>query len=97
MIKCTKCDDRGMITEVKNGSYYGHSCPCGKHNRIMDEMFKDFTLWELLGYAKQRINDKSENKSLVAGLLGSIKSDMKATSSRENGKKGGRPKKNVDK
>ena len=32
-------------------------------------------------------------KNLAAVALGSIKSDKKAKSSRENGKKGGRPKK----
>lgn len=33
------------------------------------------------------------NKAFVASIMGSSKSDKKAKSSRENGKKGGRPKK----
>jgi hypothetical protein len=35
----------------------------------------------------------AEIGKLVASMLGSIKSEKKAISSRENGKKGGRPKK----
>lgn len=47
-----------MITEVKNGSHYGHSCDCGKYNRIMEEKFKDVKIEDLFGYARQRIAEK---------------------------------------
>jgi len=36
------------------------------------------------------------DRSLLARMMGSAKSERKAAASRKNGKKGGRPKKNVD-
>jgi len=47
-----------------------------------------------------RIEARSERRALrttAASLLGSITSDAKAAAARENGKKGGRPKRNREK
>ena len=41
------------------------------------------------------VRDTNYDKSVAASILGSIKTDKKARSSAENGKKGGRPKKVV--
>lgn len=43
--------------------------------------------------AENTVNRVLDNRELTAKALGSIKTEKKATTSRENGKKGGRPKK----
>ena len=58
--KCDKCDDRGMITEVKNGAHYGHSCECGYANYLMEHRFKEVSIEELLSYGAERIEDKKQ-------------------------------------
>lgn len=86
---CTKCDDSGMIYERTAQSISGHSCDCGKYHRVMEEKFKDIKIEDLLAYAQSRMKEKN----VMAQMLGSITSKKKTKSSRENGKKGGRPKK----
>ncbi len=54
----------------------------------MEDFFKDVAISDLLAYAQKRIGEKNQ----FAVALGSIKSEKKATASRLNGKKGGRPK-----
>lgn len=46
---------------------------------------------------KEYIKHNMKNKTLIEHLrrIGSIKTEKKAKASRENGKKGGRPKKNI--
>lgn len=65
-------------------------------------------LYHSLGYARHRtmhyeqrermkiFNEMSSNKNPAAVALGSIKSEKKALAAKENGKKGGRPKKPLD-
>lgn len=74
---------------IQDGKYSAHSCECGKLNRIMEERLKDVSIEHLLGYAQKRMGEKN----LAASLMGSVSSEKKTISSRENGKKGGRPKK----
>lgn len=83
---CTKCDERGHI---RINEYSSKSCDCGKYNRIMEDIFKDVAISDLIRYAQKRIGEKNQ----FAVALGSIKSEKKAQASRLNGKKGGRPKK----
>lgn len=45
--------------------------------------------------SEETIQRVLKNKSFVAGVLGSTKTEKKATTSRLNGKKGGRPKKTL--
>lgn len=86
--KCNKCDERGYIP---TGKYSSKSCECGwaieQQELKIREIFP--TIADLLDYAQKRIGEKN----IMAKTLGSIKSEKKAKSSRENGKKGGRPKK----
>ncbi len=62
--ECNKCDERGMITEVKNGAHYGHSCDCGKYNRLMEERFAGVNIMDLLAYGRRRVDDKKNGRSL---------------------------------
>ena len=55
MKNCTKCDDRGMIQDDK---YSAHSCLYGKHNRIMEEKFKNVSIEDLLNYGRARVIEK---------------------------------------
>lgn len=63
--ECKKCDDRGMITEKKNGGIYGHSCKCGKYNKIVKERFDEMmgnpmkSIENLLSYGRSRVIEKS--------------------------------------
>lgn len=84
--KCEKCDERGYIQDDK---YSRHSCECGYAIKIQEQIFKNIPIEELLAYAQSRVREKN----LLAVGLGSIRSEKKSISSRENGKKGGRPKK----
>ncbi len=63
--KCDKCDERGMIVEIKNGAHYGHSCECGYDNYLMKKRFEGVSIEDLLNYATQRIDDKKNGRSLV--------------------------------
>lgn len=56
---CTKCDDRGMIATSK---YSARSCECNYSNRLMEYIFKDVSLEQLLSYAKLRIKEKGINR-----------------------------------
>lgn len=87
--ECNKCDDRGMIQDDK---YSAHSCDCGKYGKIMREKFKDVSIEDLLNYANLRTEEKGR---LSGKMLGSIKTEKKSKSSAENGKKGGRPKRDI--
>lgn len=49
----------------------------------------------LMKELKRRLISEEASRSYAAKVLGSIKTDKKAKSSAENGKKGGRPKKTV--
>lgn len=60
MKECNKCDERGMIVEIKNGAHYGHSCDCGKYQKLMKERFKDVSIMDLLAYGRQRVIEKSK-------------------------------------
>lgn len=55
---CKKCDDQGMITEVKNGAHYGHSCDCGKYHRLMNARWDNVNIADLLSYGARRIQEK---------------------------------------
>lgn len=86
--KCNKCDERGY---VETGKYSRKSCKCGWAIEQQELKIKEIfpNIEDLLNYAQLRISDKN----IMAQALGSIRSKKKATSSRLNGKKGGRPKK----
>lgn len=88
--KCDKCDERGYIND---GGGASHSCECGWAIEQQKKAFEGVSFEDLMSYAYRRIDDKKNNRSLVAGLMGSIKSPKKSVTSAENGKKGGRPKK----
>lgn len=94
MKKCNKCDETGHIRTYENGGISGRSCDCGYYQYLMKKRFENVSIEDLFAYASRRISDKKEGKSLVGGLLGSIKSAKKSASSKKNGKLGGRPKKN---
>lgn len=85
--KCNKCDERGYIP---TGKYSSKSCGCGWAIEQQELKIKEIfpNIEDLLNYAQVRIG-----KNIMAQSLGSIKSEKKAETSRENGKKGGRPKK----
>lgn len=96
VIKCNKCDERGMITEVKNGAHYGHSCDCGYDNYLMKKRFEGVSIESLLEYAGKRIEQKGGKNPFAVNLGklgGKSNSLLKVNASKENGKKGGRPKK----
>lgn len=86
--KCSKCDERGMIADSQ---FSAHSCDCGYHSIYERDLFEKVfpTLNHLMDYANMRFKEKN----VMAQALGSIKTEKKAKASRENGKKGGRPKK----
>lgn len=88
--KCPKCDERGYIND---GRGFSHSCECGWAIEQMNKRFRSVSIEDLFAYVGRRIEDKRQIRSLVAGLLGSIKSEKKSISSQKNGKLGGRPKK----
>lgn len=66
--------------------------------KIFDDFQEELLLAEIdfyqrfVAFAKKLENDRAR----VLGEIGSIKSEKKAQSSRENGKKGGRPRKNKE-
>ena len=61
--------------------------------REVEKLIKDIDEdSELLSFS---MSDKKQSTQSAASILGSIKTDKKAKSSAENGKKGGRPKKTV--
>lgn len=57
-IKCNKCDERGMITEIKNGAHYGRSCECGKYHELMEARWKGVSIVDLLSYGFARREEK---------------------------------------
>lgn len=59
--KCAKCDERGMIVEIKNGSHYGQSCDCGKYQHLMKERFKNVSIEDLLAYGAVRVAQKKQH------------------------------------
>lgn len=61
--KCNKCDERGMIVEIKNGAHYGHSCDCGYDNYLMKKRFENVSIEDLLNYGIKRIHEKSSGSS----------------------------------
>jgi hypothetical protein len=65
--KCNKCDERGMIVEIKDGGHHGHSCDCGKYGRYIKAKFNEKfggdpveQINNLLNYGRQRIEEKSK-------------------------------------
>lgn len=65
MKECNKCDERGMIADLKiKGA--ASSCKCGKHNRYMQEIFNEkfggdpvSQIDNLIAYGLKRREEKS--------------------------------------
>lgn len=58
MQKCNKCDERGYISEFKNGSYSGRSCECGWAIEKQKKAFDGITIKQLLAYRQKRVEEK---------------------------------------
>lgn len=64
MENCNKCDERGMIVEIKGGAHYGHSCDCGKYQRLVKARWENVNIMDLLAYGAKRVEEKKALSNL---------------------------------
>lgn len=105
LVELCRASDAFVVTSFKTENYElqiqrlvrtGICTPAEK--KILEDFREELLLAEVAFYQKfVAFARKLENdRARVLGEIGSIKSEKKAKSSRENGKKGGRPPKNKE-